>query len=121
VFAAYPNLRIVHHAGHVHSNVDPISRLRRPVPIQTGPEDEDIKSLTIKESINDPLHNMYEEIAPKFEQQVLQIMSQCLNIQTNSAFSYQTFETLVETHTHLEDVVIPQHLFESLQHTSWNG
>ena len=50
---------------------------------------------------------MYEEIAPKFEQQVLQIMSQCLNIQTNSAFSYQTFETLVETHTHLEDVVIP--------------
>jgi hypothetical protein len=28
IFSAYPNLRIVHHAGRVHSNVDPISRLR---------------------------------------------------------------------------------------------
>ncbi len=25
VFAAYPNLHIIHHAGRVHSNVDPIS------------------------------------------------------------------------------------------------
>jgi hypothetical protein len=25
VFSAYPHLRIVHHAGHVHSNIDPIS------------------------------------------------------------------------------------------------
>ena len=28
VFAAYPKLQIVHHAGQVHSNVDSISRLR---------------------------------------------------------------------------------------------
>ena len=37
VFAAYPNVRIVHRAGRVHSNVDPISRLRRRVPYQNGP------------------------------------------------------------------------------------
>ena len=29
VFAAYPDLQIVHRAGRVHSNVDPISQLRR--------------------------------------------------------------------------------------------
>ena len=29
VFAAYPDLKIVHRAGRVHSNVDPISRLRQ--------------------------------------------------------------------------------------------
>ena len=28
VFAAYPKLQIIHRAGRVHSNVDPISRLR---------------------------------------------------------------------------------------------
>ena len=32
VFSAYPNLRIVHRAGRVHSNVDPISRLRQRIP-----------------------------------------------------------------------------------------
>ena len=28
VFAAHPKLEIIHHASRVHSNVDPISRLR---------------------------------------------------------------------------------------------
>ena len=28
VFSAYPDLKIVHQAGRVHSNVDPISRLQ---------------------------------------------------------------------------------------------
>lgn len=36
IFAAYPNLRIVHRAGRVHSNVDLISRLRRQIPPQEG-------------------------------------------------------------------------------------
>ena len=29
VFAAYPDMQIIHHAGKVHSNVDPVSRLQR--------------------------------------------------------------------------------------------
>jgi hypothetical protein len=37
VFAAYPDLDIVHRAGRVHSNVDPISRLRRRVPFFEAP------------------------------------------------------------------------------------
>ena len=37
VFSAYPDLQIVHRAGRVHSNVDPISRLRRRVPFMKSP------------------------------------------------------------------------------------
>ncbi|RDB15235.1 hypothetical protein Hypma_004746 [Hypsizygus marmoreus] len=38
VFAAYPGLVIVHRAGRVHSNVDPLSRLPRAPPAHTSPE-----------------------------------------------------------------------------------
>ncbi|RDB29278.1 hypothetical protein Hypma_014871 [Hypsizygus marmoreus] len=38
VFAAYPGLVIVHRAGRVHSNVDPLSRLPRAPPPHTSPE-----------------------------------------------------------------------------------
>ena len=37
IFAAYPELKVVHCAGRVHSNVDPISRLRRRFPRNDGP------------------------------------------------------------------------------------
>lgn len=37
VFSAYPEMIIVHRAGRVHSNVDPISRLKRRIPHQEGP------------------------------------------------------------------------------------
>ena len=36
VFAAYPKLRIIHHAGKVHSNVDPISQPQQWVPYQAS-------------------------------------------------------------------------------------
>ena len=36
VFTAYAKLQIVHRASRVHSNVDPISRLRHRVPHQQG-------------------------------------------------------------------------------------
>ena len=42
IFSAFPNLRIIHRAGRVHSNVDPISRLQRRTPSQIGPAIDDI-------------------------------------------------------------------------------
>lgn len=48
VFAAYPNVKIVHRAGRVHSNVDPISRLRRRIPYQEGPA----KDVTVPAPLN---------------------------------------------------------------------
>lgn len=39
VFAAYPGLKIVHRPGHIHSNVDPLSRLPRIPPHQSPVKD----------------------------------------------------------------------------------
>jgi hypothetical protein len=73
IFAAYPNMKIVHRAGRVHSNVDPISRLRRRVPVDDGPmaislSDENKIALDLSE---DPLTNLFSGIDPNFESKVL--------------------------------------------------
>lgn len=49
VFSAYPNMEIVHRAGRVHSNVDPISRLKRRTPLQDGPVLDDNTELKLSE------------------------------------------------------------------------
>jgi len=40
-FAAHPKLKIVHRAGKVHSNVDPLSRLERRIPFYDQPASND--------------------------------------------------------------------------------
>jgi deoxyuridine 5'-triphosphate nucleotidohydrolase len=40
-FSAYPGLKIVHRAGKVHSNVDPLSRCRRRIPFYDQPASND--------------------------------------------------------------------------------
>ena len=40
-FSAYPNLKIVHQAGRVHSNIDPLSRLERRIPFFDQPTSND--------------------------------------------------------------------------------
>lgn len=69
VFSAYPGLRIIHRAGRVHSNVDPISRLRRRIPFDSGPKED----ITISKEINDPLKNVYAEFGDRFERKVLNL------------------------------------------------
>lgn len=79
IFAAYPDMKIVHRAGRVHSNVDPISRLRRRVPMQEGPSTDETRPAPFnEEEISDdlPLRDMYEEIAPDFEAKILHIARQ---------------------------------------------
>ena len=74
IFAAYPHLQIIHRAGKVHSNVDPISRLRRRVPYQNSPEVDNITPIPCS-SADDPLRDMYEELAPRFEERLLTVAS----------------------------------------------
>lgn len=47
VYSAYPDLEILHRAGKVHSNVDPISRLRRRVPHFESPVNDGIEHVEV--------------------------------------------------------------------------
>lgn len=69
VFSAYPKLKIVHRAGRVHSNVDPVSRLRRRMPRQESPEIDQLKTVELK--TDDPMKDMYEELSPRLEEGIL--------------------------------------------------
>ena len=72
VFAAYPNLTIVHRAGRVHSNVDPISRLRRRVPFEDSPLSDSIPAVKDLDT-QDLLNPILEEIEEQFESKLLSV------------------------------------------------
>jgi len=78
VFAAYPKLRIVHRAGRVHSNINPISRLRRRVPYQQGPMVDTTQHISLDLTDN-PLRDIYSELGEKFEERLLNVASKCIN------------------------------------------
>src|SRR6202050_5715541 len=71
VFSAYPNLQIVHRAGRVHSNVDPISRLQWRVPFQSGPSVDTTKHIILDPG-EDPLKDMYSALGSQFEEGLLE-------------------------------------------------
>lgn len=79
VFAAYPKMIIVHRAGRVHSNVDPISRLQRRVPRQEGPVNAELETLTLHTE-EDPLRNMFDELGQEFEGKLLTVSTLFANI-----------------------------------------
>ena len=68
VFAAYPGLRIVHRAGRIHSNVDPLSRLIR-IPPHDSPLSDDnvpIEQDDIKRGIAQKVEDrIFRAAAPK--------------------------------------------------------
>ena len=72
IFSAYPDLQIVHRAGRVHSNVDPISRLRRRVPQYETPLPPDQEFAMLNNS-SDTLSEFYRNISPLFEERMLQL------------------------------------------------
>jgi len=96
VFAAYPNLRIVHRAGRVHSNVDPISRLCRRVPYQQGPTVDATQHISLN-LMEDPIRDMYSELGEKFEEKLLSVVldfvaSEILEEQDYSFISQNSLE-----------------------------
>lgn len=98
VFSAYPNLRIIHRAGRIHSNVDPISRLRRRVPEQDGPPLDNTPSVPLEEE--DPMRNMFDELGEEFEAQLLETASRYV--------AAEEFETArEETHKELISAPLP--------------
>ena len=83
MFATYPRLQIVHRAGCVHSNVNPISRLRRRIPYQQGPTVDATQHISLELS-DDPLKNMYNELGDKFEEKLLNVASKFVNATTKT-------------------------------------
>lgn len=60
IFSAYaPKLEIIHRAGHVHSNVDPLSRLPRAPPAHISPLEMKEPSIWVKETLDE-----CQEVAP---------------------------------------------------------
>ena len=74
--------QIVYRACRVHSNVDPISRLRRRVLHQQGPTVDATQHISL--DINhDPLRDMYSELGEKFEERLLNVASKYVNSNQN--------------------------------------
>ena len=72
IFAAYPNVKIMHRAGRVHSNVDPISRLRRRIPYQEGPAKDGTTPAPVQLNEEAPKPE-YGHLRTGFEAQVLHV------------------------------------------------
>jgi transposase InsO family protein len=72
VFSAYLELKIVHQAGRVHSNVDPVSRLRRRVPHENGPSVDATEAVPLGAE-HDPMRNMYSELGEHFEERLMRV------------------------------------------------
>ena len=74
VFSAYPDLKIGHQAGRVHSNIDPISRLCCWVPFQSGPSIDTTKHIILDPN-KEPLKDMYAALKEWFEEKLLKVFS----------------------------------------------
>lgn len=95
VFAAFPNMKIVHRAGCVHSNVNPISRLRRRLPFQDGPNSDTTESLNLKID-EDPLRNMFDELGPKFEERLLTVATRFVETEEDTTLDIENLETSIK-------------------------
>lgn len=107
VFAAYPDIRIVHRAGKVHSNVDPISRLRRRIPYTQNPINDD--NDVIELSTGDPLASMYDTLSEKFEERLIKLASKVTDLEDRKDESLKS-----STVTHEIEVMDQQGLAQPL-------
>ncbi len=69
-------MQIIHRAGRVHSNVDPISRLRCRIPDSSNPNIDKMTAVDLHGKEIDPLRNMFEELSDHFEEKLLTVATQ---------------------------------------------
>ena len=67
--------------------MDPISRLRRWVPFQSGPLEDATKHIILDPG-EDPLKNMYDTLGGEFEEKLLKVASHFINQELNSLVDY---------------------------------
>jgi hypothetical protein len=106
IFAAYPELKVVHRAGRVHSNVDPISRLRRRIPLQEGPSTDTTDSVVLEPN-EDGLGKFYQDLGKDFESRILTLSAELEK--ENWEQETKCFNTSVSTEesSHLGNLELP--------------
>jgi hypothetical protein len=105
-YAAYPKLKIIHRAGRVHTNVDPISRLHRRIPFYNSPDfaNDLLVELNIKEPINfyEKYHHKLESMAYTIFKSLEQVHAFNMVVQHETIkISYNT-STKMETHLYFD-------------------
>ena len=90
VFSAYaPNLEIIHRAGRVHSNVDPLSRLPRAPPEHISPLHDDEPSITTDFSLAEKQEQQAER-APAHTAFTIWSLEECLEGRNSAWLSSTT-------------------------------
>lgn len=107
VFSAFPNLRIVHRAGRVHSNVDPLSRMRRQVPEQVSPSPSVKEPLTLGLT-EDPLQNTYESLGERFEHKLLRVATNHIHQEIATAEAIERHDTEISVYEDSEGAISTQ-------------
>ncbi|QRV72119.1 Retrovirus-related Pol polyprotein from transposon [Ceratobasidium sp. AG-Ba] len=74
LYSAYPGMTVIHRAGRVHDNADPLPRLLWCIPKTNNSSPEDESPLVLKEE-QDSIKNLYREISPTFEKEVKELTS----------------------------------------------
>ena len=106
VFAAYPDLHIVHRAGRVHSNVDPISRLRRRVPRYDAPLPPSQQHAVLNSDIANGVEQTLTEIGADFEERVLRLCKDSEEQLQDIQDGKEIFHTTVTVPTELGNKVV---------------
>jgi hypothetical protein len=98
-YNAYPKLKIVHRAGRVHSNVDPISRLHRRIPFYESPNflnDPQIE-LNANQSID-----FYEKYRHKVESMAYKIALEQQDSVLQTEIQIEEYKVAYNTSTRIE-------------------
>jgi len=105
-YNAYPKLKIIHRAGRVHSNVDPISRLHRKIPFYESPDHQNDPQIELNATQN---LDFYEKYRHKVESMAYKIalddnissFTTCIP-GLDSPITYST-SSVMETHLHFNN------------------
>src|SRR5436305_84072 len=97
-------MKIIHHAGRVHSNINPISRLRRRIPIHEGPVCNETPHVVMTNE-DSPIKSLYKEIGERFEAKVLAIAAvhDCRNLQLKGNIQRMTMRAPRDTFVSQEE------------------
>jgi len=122
VFSVYaPNLDIIHCAGRVHSNVDPLSHLPRLPPNHTLPAHNDKLSISTQTDLNNKLEGILagDPTMSFMEDQSTSMLFSHLSMPSHQPLSRLSLLDCIKSNS--PDQLQPQKKFKTLEIGSWAG